>query len=106
MDSSEYVYVPSLREQPARPSNRFKRAAGGICFPSEAFPASNGYDAFDPGCIRQLCQLRLLSQLASHRSGSLVNATPPEQLDPNIANLNAFPSAIPGLRRGMNIPSR
>src|SRR5216683_944516 len=60
--------------------------------PPKPFQRAIGTMHSRPLASASSASLRLLSQLASQRSGSLVNASPPEQFDPNRPSLSALPS--------------
>src|SRR5271154_518641 len=76
----------------------------GSVVPPKPFQRATGTMHSIPTFSESCASLRLFSQLASHRSGTLTNATPPEQLDPNSPILNAFPPTILGLRWDIHDP--
>src|ERR1700704_4913200 len=59
--------------------------------PPKPFQRATGTMHSRPLASASSASRRLLSQLASQRSASVVNASPPEQFDPNRPSLSALP---------------
>src|SRR5258707_2791193 len=66
--------------------------------PPNPFQRATGTMHSRPPASASSASRRLFSQLASQRSASLVNASPPEQFDPNRPSLSALPSRTPLFR--------
>src|SRR5712675_3057415 len=66
--------------------------------PPKPFQRATGTRHSRPLASASSASRRLLSQLASQRSGSLVKASPSEQFDPNRPSLSVLPSTRPLFR--------
>src|SRR5262245_59980216 len=69
-----------------------------LVLPPKPFQRATGTRHSRPAASAAWASARLLFQLETQRSGTAVNASPPEHFEPNSPSLKLLPSSSPGLR--------